>query len=55
MGVKNRKQNVFYIKEWSFMLQKNIYLPSADKYSAVIKTEICYIKVTIVMFFEQKT
>lgn len=35
--------------------KKNIHLPSADKYSTVIKAEICYIKVTIVMSFEQRT
>lgn len=38
-----------------YVTKKHIHLPSADKYSAVIKTEICYIKVTIVMSFEQRT
>lgn len=28
----------------------NVYLPSGDKYSAVVKTEICYMEATIVIF-----
>lgn len=35
-------------------MENNVYLPSADRYSAVIKSEICYITVTIVMFIEQR-
>lgn len=35
-------------------MNNNAYLPSADRYSAVIKSEIRYIKVTTVMFIEQR-
>jgi len=35
-------------------MKNNLYLPSADTSSAVIKSEIYYIKVTIVIFIEQR-
>lgn len=35
-------------------MKSSVYLASADRYSAIIKSEIRYIKVTIVMFIEQR-